>query len=88
MKTSQGKYESKAMTVKLFLRILERSKLMYRRLFQIDKRFLSILRALLADLLCKIAGSVRLLSMLSHSSITDILRQRRAHLKEICGFGV
>lgn len=38
MKTSQGKYQPKAVTVKLFLGTLERSKLMQPRLFQIDKR--------------------------------------------------
>lgn len=37
MKTSQGKYKAKVMTVKLFIRTLERSKLMFQRLFQIDK---------------------------------------------------
>lgn len=88
MKTSQGKYQTKAVIVKLFLRTLERSKLMYHRLSQIDKRTSKYLKgipcssSLLNNGVSKTQGCC-LIAASTHPKV----EKKKAHLKHICDYG-
>lgn len=88
--TSQSKYQANAVTIKLFLRTLERSKLIYHRLSQIDKGTSKYLKGIpcSSSLLNNGVSKTQGCCLIAASDISQGEKKKKAYLKDIYEYGV